>query len=450
MLAHLKYYPTYKHSGVEWLGEVPEHWEIRRLGSTVQDCINGTWGNDTNGHDDVVCVRVADFDRTQLRVRLENRTMRAVSNDERIQRLLKHGDLLLEKSGGGDLHPVGAVVLYDHDDSAVCSNFIARMPVAPSHDSKFLVYLHFALYTRRINVRSIKQTTGIQNLDAYDYLSERVAIPVIDEQLVISRFLDQTTQQIDRFILANEKLIKLLNELKHATIHEAIVGRKNISTSKPYPAYKDTGVEWLAEVPKDWKLVRLKVCSDSVSEPSTDENESEKSVLALEHVESWTGRILSTASSSEFDSKLKHFQKGDILFGKLRPYLAKVVLPQTEGLCVSEFLVIRTKSVQCSAHFLEYLLRSKLFIGFVDSSTFGAKMPRAEWQFIGGITIALPPLSEQIMITSFLDKITANIDSLIQKALGQIKLAQEYRNCLIKDVVTGKIDVRDAVHTCSI
>ena len=163
-------YSSTKPSDVGWLGDVPSHWALRRLRATVEGCVNGVWGNEPNGRDDLICVRVADFDRGRFRIQLERKTMRAVIPSERARRLLRKGDLLLEKSGGGDLQPVGVVMLYEHDDPAVCSNFVARMPVASPHHPRYLAYLHSHLYALKLNVRSIKQTTGIQNLDSYSYL----------------------------------------------------------------------------------------------------------------------------------------------------------------------------------------------------------------------------------------------------------------------------------------
>ena len=95
MISNLGPYPAYRPSGVPWLGDVPAHWEVRRLGTSVQGCINGSWGSEPNGRDDLPCVRVADFDRERLRVRLANPTIRAIAPSERSRRLLKNGDLLL-------------------------------------------------------------------------------------------------------------------------------------------------------------------------------------------------------------------------------------------------------------------------------------------------------------------------------------------------------------------
>ena len=111
---------------------------------------------------DLICVRVADFDRVQFRVRLDEPTMRSI--EPRIARpeSSKRRICFLRSRGGGDKQPVGAVVMYDHGETAVCSNFVARMPVTDGYHPRYLTYLHAALYAARINVRSIKQSTGIQ------------------------------------------------------------------------------------------------------------------------------------------------------------------------------------------------------------------------------------------------------------------------------------------------
>ena len=196
MTPNLHPYPAYKSSGVEWLGEVPEHWEVRRLRDSTIDCVNGVWGSDPNGIDDVPCVRVADFDRFGLRVRKPIPTMRAVAPNERQRRMLRSGDLLLEKSGGGEQQPVGVVMLFNHDVPAVCSNFVARISVREKFDAIFLTFLHSTLYSIRLNTRSIKQTTGIQNLDSAAYLRESVAFPPHPEQTAIVRFLDHADRRI--------------------------------------------------------------------------------------------------------------------------------------------------------------------------------------------------------------------------------------------------------------
>lgn len=217
-----------KPSGIPWLGDIPEHWEVRRLRASITDCVNGLWGADPDGENDLTCVRVADFDRSNLRVTLKRKTIRAIPVSGRVRRLLQPGDLLLEKSGGGERQPVGAVVLYDSDEPAVCSNFVARMPVAPGYHAGFLNYLHSTLYALRMTVPSIKQTTGIQNLDGKSYLAERVAFPDLSEQVAISSLLDNESERFSQAISRLEREIALLREYRTRLVADVVTGKLDV------------------------------------------------------------------------------------------------------------------------------------------------------------------------------------------------------------------------------
>ena len=217
-----------KDSGIPWLGEVPEHWEIDRLRWSIVMCKNGIWGSEPEGEDGIVCVRVADFDREHSLVNLEDPTYRLLKPGEKVDRILQSGDLLLEKSGGGEKQPVGFVVLYNHDEEAVCSNFIARMPIAPQQESRYWNYLNRYYYFVRVNVRSIKQTTGIQNLDSYSYLCEQVSYPPIEEQTAIAAYLDRKTAEIDQTIAHNQIQIERLCEYRTALISAVVTGKVDL------------------------------------------------------------------------------------------------------------------------------------------------------------------------------------------------------------------------------
>jgi len=209
---------------------------------------------------------------------------------------------------------------------------------------------------------------------------------------------------------------------------------------KPYPKYKDSGVLWLGEVPEQWEVRRLKSSVSHIVK-QTNAKESNDLYIALEHVESWTGRLRKVNNDTEFDSQVKRFRAQDVLFGKLRPYLAKVVRPAQGGVCVGEFLVLRCKDAVSPA-FLEVTLRSAPAIDLVNSSTYGAKMPRADWSFIGGMAFPFPPFPEQTAIVRFLDWADRRIRRVIRARQRRIKLLEEYKQALINQAVTGRIDVR--------
>ena len=155
-------------------------------------------------------------------------------------------------------------MLYDHDFQAVCSNFVGRMVLRESYDPTYQTYLHATLYAIGVNKRSIKQTTGIQNIDASSYLSELVGVPPLPEQAAIVRYLDYVDRRIRRYVAAKRKLIALLEEEKQAIINQAVTRGLD-----PNARLKPSGVEWLGDVPVHWEVRRAKFFFREADEGST-------------------------------------------------------------------------------------------------------------------------------------------------------------------------------------
>lgn len=202
----------------------------------------------------------------------------------------------------------------------------------------------------------------------------------------------------------------------------------------PYPRYKFSGVEWLCDVPEHWEVNRLKYNFQLL----TEKTENRTKAIALENIESWTGRFIET--ETEFDGDGVAFVKDDILFGKLRPYLAKVLKADSSGEAVGDFFVLRPQKT-IDSNFAAYYLRSEDFIDIIDGATFGSKMPRVSWDFMGYVNIPLPPLPEQQAIAAFLDRETGRIDTLVAKKKRLVELLREKRTALISRVVTKGLDL---------
>lgn len=217
-----------KDSGVPRIGVIPTNWEITRIAASIASVKNGTWGADPGGAYDLRCVRVADFDRASQSVHDRNITFREVRPSERVGRLLMRGDLLLEKSGGGENSPVGFVVLFDSDEPAVTSNFVARIKLKEGMDPRFWNYVHGSNYRSRLTVRSIKQSTGIQNLDHVNYFNEAAALPPYSEQVAIANYLDRETAELDAAIADAREAIALSKERRAALISAAVAGKIDV------------------------------------------------------------------------------------------------------------------------------------------------------------------------------------------------------------------------------
>jgi len=280
----------------------------------------------------------------------------------------------------------------------------------------------------------------IQNISAEKYSNLQVPSPPLAEQRAIAAFLDCETARIDALVEKQERLIELLQEKRAALITHAVT--KGLNPDAPM---KDSGVPWLGEIPAHWEVRRLKHAIHCVRQKLTGKPEG-LPYLGLELIESWTGRLLAIREHQQnVESTVSLFYMGDVLFGKLRPYLAKAWLAESDGAASTELLVLRATPV-LNHKYLLYGVLCEPFIRLVDSFTYGTKMPRTSWDQIGTIAFPLPPLPEQRAIAAFLDHETARIDDLIEKIRMAIERLREYRTALITAAVTGKIDVRQEVH----
>ncbi len=215
-----------KDSGIEWLGEIPEHWEKYKLKYLISKPIAGAWGTEPQNDDnDITCVRVADF--SEYEIKTDNLTIRNI--EAKTEQILKPGDLLLEKSGGGEKTPVGRVVLFNQSFKAVTSNFVSKFsPKIDLVSSEYLLYMFKLINSVRWNFRSLKQTTGIQNIDTYQYMDNWVFIPKIEEQKIIVNHIKSEFKILDETITKIEKEIALVEEYKTALIAEAVTGKIDV------------------------------------------------------------------------------------------------------------------------------------------------------------------------------------------------------------------------------
>ena len=268
-----------------------------------------------------------------------------------------------------------------------------------------------------------------------DILNAQIPIPTTQEQTQIANFLDRKTGQIDELIRIKEQRIELLQEQRTTLINQAVT--KGLD---PNVEMKPSRVEWIGEIPVHWEIGKIKHIATFVSEKSTPETGAIK--ISPENVESETGRVLDFYSS--YDSVGVKFQAGDVLFNKLRVYLSKVVFAKYGGYSLGEMIVIRP-FLQRMGKYLFYLMLSSHFIEYCNAISHGVKMPRTAVDDILDAQIPMTSDQEQAQIANFLDCKTKQIDELITTEQRKIELLKEYRQSLISEIVTGKIDVRSEV-----
>ena len=408
-----KKYPSYKDSGVEWLGEIPESWDARRLGfyfkerrEKVSDKVFSPLSVTKNG----------------IVPQLENA---AKSDDGDNRKKVCKGDFVINSRSDRK----GSSGLSQLDGSVSLINTV----IEPKNINEN--YIHYLLKSQPFQEEYYRYGKGIvADLWSTNYSEMKniiISSPTLKEQQQIANFLDKATAKIDTLIEKQTKQIELLKEKRQAVISHAVT--KGINPNVPM---KDSGVEWLAEIPEHWEVKKLKFVLQILNKKEKIINQI---VVALENIESWSGKYIESDSSYQGDDVA--FCIGDILFGKLRPYLAKVFLCSFDGIAFGDLLAYRPIKDYASKYAF-YSLISEDFIKIVDSSTYGTKMPRASSEFLSEMRLTVPPLKEQQQIANYLDEKTSKIDILIEKSNKSIELLKEKRTAIISAAVTGKIDVR--------
>ena len=415
-----KQYPSYKNSGVEWLGDVPEHWYIFKSNKIFKQSNVRSYESDEQL---TASQKYGVIPQSLYMKKEESKVVLALSGIDNFKHVDKNDFVISLRSFQGGIE----LCFYD---GCVSPAYTVLKPNKVINYSFWSYLFKSTIYISVLNTA----VDGIREGKTISYTNFGkiyINIPPLSEQAQIANYLDTETTRIDNLIAKQEKLIELLEEQRKSIISHAVT--KGLNPNAPM---KDSGVEWLGEVPESWVEQKIKFISKLINEKTSEKS----NVIALENIESWTGKYIETESS--FESDAVKFKKNDVLFGKLRPYLAKVYLVENQGEAVGDIYVLRPNKL-IHPQFLKFFMLSEKFIDYVNSSTNGTKMPRANWDFIGCISIFLPHIKVQHEIVEYLESAVLKIELIINKQISLIEKLKEYRSSIISHAVTGKIDVRE-------
>ena len=435
-------YDSYKPSGVEWIGEVPSHWEYGRIKYLLSRSSAGVWGDDAlENEDDIICYRVADFDYNRGILNQDNITFRNIQSKQLVGRLVSKGDLLVEKSGGGETTPVGRVVRVNFSDRATCSNFIHSLSVNIKNNSSFLYYYFHQLYSKRINLLFFNQTTGIQNLQIDCYLSQGLYLPPLEEQERIAEYLDRRCAEIDSIINKEEQAIALLDELKQTIISEAVT--RGLDPTVPL---KPSGVDWIGNIPSHWEVSRVKYLGttlNGLTYKPINVTGADTGVLVLRASNIQNG-MLTFEDNVYVDMQIPPelmVQTNDIIICSTNGSLSLVgklaiVSSDLHATFGSFMLLFRNSPNQHFSHYMLNVVIPKYKALFATTT-----INQLTKTTFGNMFCPLPPLEEQERIAEYLDKRCAEIDEAKERKQRQIELLREMKQTLISDAVTGRVKV---------
>ncbi len=434
---HLRAYPTYKDSGVPWLGDVPAHWEVHRQRNIVYLMVSNV---DKHTHEGESPVRLCNYVDVYKNDTITDRIpfMRATASQEEINRFrLRMGDVVITKdSETWDDIGVPALVNYEAPDF-VCGYHLAIL--RPRKDVIYGEYLLRALQSRNVAVQHYVAANGITRygLSQDAIKSVWIPLPPLPEQRAIAAFLAHHDRLTRRYIHAQQRLIKLLTEQKQALIQQAVT--RGLDPAAPL---KDSGIAWLGKIPAHWETLRAKYVFREIDDRSATGSETLLSMSQkLGLVPSYRIEERRLLSVSYAGAKL--CQIDDLVLNRLKAHLGVFALASEPGIVSPDYTVLRAARPICPRYF-ELILKTPACRTELCKRVKG--IVQGFWRLYTeefyGIVLPFPPLEEQRKIVEHLDIQLQSLNETITRIQRQITLIREYRTRLIADVVTGKLDVR--------
>ncbi len=432
-------YSSMKDFGVAWLGEVPAHWEVRRLKHLcTQSALYGA-NIAANYYAETGIRFLRTTDITDDGVLKQGGVF--IPKELVCDYLLKDGDILISRSG-----TVGRSFLYKSKLHGPCSyaGYLVRFVLAPLVLPRYVfLFTKTQAFAGFLRVMAISST--IENVNGEKYANATLPLPPLPEQAAIVRYLDYMERRIQRYVRAKQKLVNLLAEQKQAIIHRAVT--RGLDPDAPL---KPSGVEWLGDVPAHWEVVPLKHWLNINKAVLPENTDAEFKFYYIDIGSVGTGMLTKDIQSIQFKaapSRARRIvRKDDTIVSTVRTYLKSVWFAENpkDNLVASTGFAVLTPRQKTLPKLVSYVAQSNSFTNRVTAESVGIAYPAIAESRLGTFHVSVPPLPEQTAIVEYLDMTTAKIDAVIARTHREIELINEYRTRLIADVVTGKVDVRDA------
>ena len=442
-------YPAYRPSGVEWLGEVPEHWELIKIGRVGSFSKGGGGSKEDEVEDGVPCVRYGDlYTVHQFAIRS---TRANISQESAMQYTrIRYGDLLFAGSGE-TIEEIGKSAVNLIDDTAYCGGDVILFHPSIDIDAMFLGYAadsSQAVYQKSRMGRGVT----VMHIYASELKHLLLAVPPLDEQRKIAAFLDRETERIDALAAKMRLLMERLQEYRTALITRTVTrglppDAARVAGLDPSPSFKPSGIEWLGDVPEHWEVIENRRLFRERDERSQD---GDGELLTVSHITGVTRRSEKPGVGMFMAESLEGYKTcytGDFVINTMWAWMGATGTAREAGLVSPSYNVYTPDPRRLLQRFVDLAYRSARYVLGMTSESRGIWTSRLRLypqQFLSLVT-AIPPMEEQQAIISHVDQIESESLRTIEAVEAAIERLQEYRTALITAAVTGKVDVREPV-----
>lgn len=456
-MTHYKPYPAYKDSGVDWLGRVPEHWELKRVRHISIIDNSGCYGEDELSGRASLALKTCTTAHitTGGQFLFDEMPEKYFSREEVLRYSGQTGDLFVVKSSGSNTNIISGKLarVRAENDQIIFTNFLLRIrSVVDRVLPELLEHFLGSSITRRRIERMVASTT-YPNINVEEYVSAFVPIPPMSEQKVIAAHLDRETARIDALVAKKTRFIELLSEKRQALITHAVT--KGLD---PNVKMKDSGVKWLGEVPEHWELAPLKRLISSIGQgwsPECEARTPDSGEWGVVKVGCVNGGVFRPEESKALPAEMEArpepgLRKGDVL-------VSRANTRELVGSCAVvpkdyPYLLLCDKlyRIGCGARVTPDFLAALITVYGrraveIEATGASSSMVNIAQSVILDLFVAIPSKQEQDVIMDRISVTTARIESLCAKTERSIELLKERRSALITAAVTGQIDLREAV-----
>ncbi|HHF4965915.1 TPA: restriction endonuclease subunit S [Haemophilus influenzae] len=416
----MRRYERYKDSGVDWLGEVPSHWELKRLKQLFVE----------KKHKQSLSLNCGAISFGKVIEKSDDKVTEATKRS--YQEVLKGEFLINPLNLNYDL--ISLRIALSEIDVVVSAGYIVLK------EKQIINKKYFSYLLHRYNVAYMKLLgSGVRQTINYGHISDSIlVIPPLSEQQKIAQFLDDKTAKIDQAVDLAEKQIALLKEHKQILIQNAVTRGLN-----PDVPLKDSGVEWIGQVPEHWDVQRSKFIFKKIERKV---NEEDQIVTCFRD-----GQVTLRANrrTEGFTNALKEhgyqgIRKGDLVIHAMDAFAGAIGISDSDGKATPVYSVCLPHDKQkIDVYFYAYYLRNLALSGFISSLAKGIRERSTDFRYsdFAELLLPIPPYLEQQKIADYLDKQTSKIDRAIALKTAHIEKLKEYKSVLINDVVTGKVRV---------